>query len=213
MGWCAVETSIAVTGYTGFIGSNLVDRLVRKGHTVRTIGRDFKVVDCSIVYHLACPSSTQEINSNPIGVMDTIIDLTRQVVQGYSNTLIVNASSIGASFIPVDNSAQEAYNISKLCMEMYLLHSKVRYMNYRLPSVYGPGMSDDAFIKRCIDNTAYYPEEPNKMHYIAHIDEVVDALIDLRPVELEAITLGQIYELFNSGRRGLHRPALDSGSF
>jgi nucleoside-diphosphate-sugar epimerase len=206
-------TTIAVTGHTGFIGSNLVHRLVRKGHTVRTIGRDFRVVDCSIIYHLACPSSTQEINSDPIGVMDAIIDITRQVVKCYPNTLIVNASSIGAAIAPVDCTAQEAYNVSKLCMEMYLQHSKVHHINYRLPSVYGYGMSDDAFIKRCIDNAAYYPEEPSKMHYIAHVDEVVDALIDLRPVELEAITLGQIYELFNSGRRGLHRPAPDSGSF
>ena len=106
----------------------------------------------------------------------------------------------------LDDTAQGAYNIAKRCMEVYLKHSGVDYINYRLPAVYGEGMHNDQFIKRCVDGTAYRPATPNRAYYIAHINDVVDALINLTSVNVEIITLGEIYELFNSGRRGLHRP-------
>jgi nucleoside-diphosphate-sugar epimerase len=205
---------IAVTGSTGFIGSKLVAALSAQGHTVYPIGRDFTQVECDIVYHLACPSSTDYINNNPRAVMDIIMDATRRALDICPTALFVNASSKGSEFIDVDNGAQTAYNIAKRCMEVYLEHSAgvFGYINYRIPSVYGPDASSDSFVQRCIDGTAYAPTDPNKLHYIAHIDDVVEALVHCKQIPIEEITLGQIYELFNSGRRGLHRPATNQST-
>lgn len=195
---------VAVTGYTGFIGQNLVRALLKQGHTVYPIGRDFRSVQCDRVYHLACPSTTEFIKNNPNKVMDIILDGTRKAMNICPMALFVNASSFGAT--EVADNEQGAYNIAKRCMEIYLQFGHSNFVNYRLPSVYGPDAHDDSFIKRCVNGTAYYPTEPTRVHYIAHINDVVDALINLTPLNVEEITLGQIYESFNSGRRGLHRP-------
>jgi nucleoside-diphosphate-sugar epimerase len=180
---------VAVTGSTGFIGHHLVRELTARGYTVSNDS------DVTRVYHLACPSTTAQIIANPTAVMDTILDLTRTVINQYPNAKIINASSMGAT--ELDDTAQGAYNIAKRCMEVYLKHSGVDYVNYRLPAVYGEGMHDDHFIKRCIDGTAYRPTTPNKVYQIAHVDAVVDALIELSEINVEVITLGKIYNRFS----------------
>lgn len=195
---------VAVTGATGFIGRHLVKELESLG---------FEVCDDSTVsrvYHLACPATTEKINADPIRVMDTIMDYTRTVINTWPHALIINASSYGAKYI--DDTAQGAYNVAKRCMEVYLVHSGVNHLNYRIPSVYGKDMDPDGFVRRCAEGRAYYPPDPARMHSIAYIDDVVHAMARLKPIPTEDITLGQIYELFNSGRRGLHRPTPDSGS-
>lgn len=199
---------IAVTGATGFIGSRLVELLTRRGHIVYPIGRDVRQVECDIVYHLACPSSTEFINNHPRLVMDTIMDATRKALDICPTALFVNASSMGVEFVDIDKGPQNAYNVAKKCMEEYLEHSKgpFGYINYRIPSVYGPGASPDSFVQRCIDGTAYKPTNPNRVHYIAHIDDVVEALADCKQIPMEELRLEYIYEQFTSGRRGLHRP-------
>ena len=190
---------VAVTGASGFIGLHLARELTARGYSV------YDDSDVTRVYHLACPSTTAKITASPVLVMDTILDLTRDVIKRYPNATIINASSMGA--IEIDDTAQGAYNVAKRCMEIYLKHSGVNYVNYRLPALYGERMHSDHFIKRCIDGTAYLPTTPNKIYYIAHVDTVVDALINLTEIDVEVITLGQVYELFNSGRRGLYRTA------
>lgn len=199
---------VAVTGYTGFIGRNLVERLLKEGHVVYPIGRDMRPVECDIVYHLACPSTTERINANPTQIMDIILDATRAALNICPTALFVNASSKGA--IELVESAQGCYNIAKRCMEQYIQFSGVKYLNYRIPSVYGPGMHNSNFIKRCVDGNALVPRTPSKMHYIAHIDDVVDALTNLTLIVTEEITLGEIYENFSTGRRGLYRPTPSS---
>jgi nucleoside-diphosphate-sugar epimerase len=135
--------------------------------------------------------------------MDIILDSTRKALEVCPAAYFINASSYGAEFI--DDSPQGAYNVAKRCMEVYLKHSTDSWLNYRIPSVYGPGAPRDSFIQRCVDGTAHKPIEPNKPHYIAHIDDVVDSLASYKSLLVEKITLGEIYEQFTSGRRGIHR--------
>jgi nucleoside-diphosphate-sugar epimerase len=195
------QRRIAVTGSTGFIGTHLVEELLKRGNIVHPIRRDFKSVECDIVYHLACPSTTEFINANPRVVMDIILDRTRQALEICPTALFINASSFGVE--DIDKSPQGAYNVAKRCMEIYLEHSAgvFGYINYRIPSVYGPGAPANSFVQRCIDGTAYKPTMPNKIHYIAHIDDVVKALADCSRISVEEITLGEIYEQFGNGKR------------
>lgn len=197
----------SVTGATGFIGQHLVKELKNRGFIVHEIGREYTRVDCDIVYHLACPSTTTFINNNTREVMDIIMDGTRQALQICPGALFVNASSVGAK--DIEKSRQGAYNVAKRCMEIYLEYSAgpYSYINYRIPSVYGPGASSDSFIQRCVDGTAYAPNNPDQLHSIAHVQDVAEALATCTQIPTEQITLGEIYEQFNSGRRGLHRPA------
>jgi nucleoside-diphosphate-sugar epimerase len=195
---------VVVTGSTGFIGNKLCIEFEKRGFKVIKMHHNFfHVENCDRIYHLACPSTTEKINENPIKIMDIIFDKTRQAIDICKSALFINASTYGVNFI--DDSKQSCYNIAKLSMEYYLKYSGVKYLNYRLPSVFGEGMHDDNFIKRCIDNRAYKPKNPDQKYFISHIDDVVDSLINLTDLKIEETTLGNIYEQFNSRRRGLHR--------
>ena len=202
MGWRSMA-KVAITGASGFIGRHLVVALSEQGHSVYKIGRDFAPVDCDRIYHLACPSTTEYINNHTSEVVDIILDGTRRALDICPRALFINASTIGVKDLA--NTAQGAYNIAKRCMELYLEHSGREYINYRLPSVYGKDAHADSFIMRCTQGTAYYPADHTVLHYIAHVDDVVNAMVNLTKLTVEEITLGEIYEQFNSGRRGLHR--------
>lgn len=198
---------IVVTGASGFIGRHLVSALDKAGHNVIVMGRIYQRVECDRVYHLGGPSTSEFINKHPSEIIDIIVDKTREALAICPTATFVYASSKGAEMLTVDNTPQMGYNVAKRLMEIYLNHLDIDYRAYRLPSVYGEGMHDDMFIKRCVDGNATEPADPNKTHYISHISDVVDALADLKPMKVEMITLGEIYESFGSGRRGLHRPA------
>jgi nucleoside-diphosphate-sugar epimerase len=201
------QKRVAITGYTGFIGTHLMEEMLRRGHIVHPIGRDFKPVDCDMIYHLACPSTTKYINEHPQDIMDIIMDGTRNAIKVCPGAMFINASSYGATAI--DKTPQGAYNVAKRCMEIYLEHAigPFGYINYRIPSVYGPGAPADSFVQRCMDKNAEEPKDPEKLHYIVHVSDLVEALAECKQIPTEEITLGQIYEQFTTGRRGLHRPA------
>lgn len=207
MGQRPMET-IAVTGHSGFIGRHLVTALEAQGHAVIKISRAFEQVKCDRIYHLACPATSTVINSTPTHVMDVIMDATRAAMQVCPTALFINASSIGAA--EVVDSQQGCYNIAKLCMETYLKYSNIEYINYRLPYVYGYDAAPSSFIRKCVDGNASAPSDPSRIVWIAHVDDVVDALVNKAELQLEEITIGQIYEQFTTGRRRLHRPTPSS---
>lgn len=198
-----METAV-VTGCTGYIGTHLVPALQQAGFHVIPMQRDFYPVQCDRIYHLACPSSSDAINNHTTDVMDIIFDKTREAMRICPTATFINGSSIGCIECD-DPSEQGGYNSAKLAMEHYLKHSGMKYVNYRIPSVYNEAIRNDGLIKRSVNGTATPPTNPDRMHYIGHMDGVIDALVHLTPMPVEYVTLGKIYEQFNSGRRGLHR--------
>jgi nucleoside-diphosphate-sugar epimerase len=201
-----------VTGSTGYIGSHLVPALKSAGFEVIEMGRDFWPVECDRIYHLACPSSSAAINNNTIEVMDAILDKTREAIEICPTALFINSSSMGATE-PNDPDPQGAYNVAKLCMEVYIKHKNIKYINYRIPSVYNPAIRNDGLLKRCFEGKgAYPPKNPDKIYFIGHMDDVIDALVNLTPMPVEFLSLGEIYEQFSTWRSGLCRPASNQGS-
>lgn len=188
---------VAITGYRGFIGSALLKACIDQGiDAVGVEPTDSGQYDR--VYHLACPATTARIVGDTTGVMDAIMDATRQALNICPSALFINASSQGAAY--PDFSHQGGYNVAKLCMEVYLHHCADKYniMSYRLPAVYGHAVNKDFFVHRCVDGTAYKPTE-DREYQIAHIDDVVDALISLNPVNSTQTTLNEVYQKFTSG--------------
>jgi len=198
-----------VTGHSGFIGTHLVSELKRKGFEVVCVNPPYTRIECDRVYHLACSSSTVDIENDVHTVMDVIFDLTRAALDICPTAHFINASTMGA-LGPFGHSTQSAYNLAKRCMELYVEHRNQQTTSYRIPATYGEGMQNDKFIKKCVDGTAYAPTDPDRRYYIAHVDDVVEALVTLRSIRTEPTTLGEIYEHFSSGRRRLHRPAPDA---
>jgi nucleoside-diphosphate-sugar epimerase len=189
---------IAVTGHSGFIGTYLCNAIEKKGWKLIRISNVMESVKCDRVYHLACPSSTQNILDDPIGIIDVIIDGTRKASKICPKAQFINISSMGALYTTKD-SKQSCYNTAKRLMELYLKYDKSvsNTMTYRLPSVYGVGMGADCFIQRCIDGKAYKPKNYDKIHYIGSIDSIIESLIYLKPLKIEVITLGEIYDRFS----------------
>ena len=119
-----MNTHILITGGAGFIGSNLTYRLLAEGHHVTCLDNfsssdpnniaDFRDnprfthithdvtepfdVDCSQIYHLACPASPPRYQADPIATMRTAIWGTYNALQLAKNKgarlLIASTSEI-----------------------------------------------------------------------------------------------------------------------
>lgn len=186
---------IAITGHRGFIGSRLFATLHERGSCV--VGVDpTDVGDFDRVYHLACPTTPHRLLTDPTGVMDNIMDATRSALHICPSAQFINASSQGVVLPP--NDRFHAYNVAKLAMEVYTQLANPTAISYRLPAVYGPTMNREFFIPRCVDGTAYYPTF-DREYNIAHVDDVVDALINLSDVRVIRTTLSEVYQNFTSG--------------
>ena len=199
---------IGVTGASGFIGSHLCTALEANGHDVVKLewhgvyhGRFDKI------YHLMSPATTPAITRDPCDTIDTIINGTIWARNIDSKALFINISSMGAGRLHDNNTPQNVYNTAKKLSEMYIKYHGGPFKNYRLPAVYGPGMKDEFYIKRCVDGTATEPtgDTASKKYIIAYIDDVINMLVNGKKFDYEKTTIGKIYEDFSNGSRGLHR--------
>ena len=193
---------VVVTGASGFIGSHLVAQLKKRYEVIEVTYPYPEVKNCTRVYHLAAPATTEFIVQNPLRVLEYIVEWTKSAMLINPKALFINISSMGADNT-VGKDEQACYNTAKRYMELYIKYSDINGFNYRLPAVYGKGMHYDYFIKKCIDGVATEPTE-DRDYYITHVDEVVNALVDLRNIQQTQLTLKEIYELFTTRRRGIH---------
>jgi nucleoside-diphosphate-sugar epimerase len=199
------KEKIVITGSSGFIGKALAKRLVAMGHEVIKMGRAYYYVDCDRIYHLACPSATEVLQKDPVGVMNIIIKKTQEAVEICPNALFVNASTMGV-VIKSHEPAQSLYNNAKALMEEFLKIVKAgeKLYNYRIPSVYGDGMAMSGYVGKCIKKEAYSPVDEYGEYEIIHIDSLVSSMANLDELTSENTTLINIYNEFYLGDRNIN---------
>lgn len=140
---------ILVTGYKGFIGSNLMKVLKKEGHEVSGFewGEDFPGYDYDVVMHLGAISSTNEKNVNK--VLEQNYDFSVWLVetcnkfkinlQYASSASVYGTGTIFSEEAPVDPKSPYAW--SKYLFERYIKskHFDISVQGFRYFNVYGDG--------------------------------------------------------------------------
>jgi len=166
------------------------------------MGRTYYSIKCDRIYHLACPSATEALKKDPVGIMNIIIRKTQEAVEICPDALFVNASTMGV-VIKSDEPSQNLYNNAKALMEEFLkiVKPNERLYNYRIPSVYGDNMSMGGYVGKCINKEAYSPVDGSREYEIIHIDSLVRSMANLNELKSEKTTLIDIYNEFYLGDR------------
>jgi len=140
---------ILVTGYKGFIGSNLTSSLMQDGHNVfgHEWGYPFpNVRDMDQVIHLGAISSTTETNIRKIldQNIDFSIELFEQCIEHGVNFQFASSASVyGNSLVFKEDEPENPLNHyarSKYLMEKYILsrNAPIVAQAFRYFNVYGP---------------------------------------------------------------------------
>ena len=199
--------NIIVTGGAGFIGSNLIRRLLKEGH---------KVISSDIVYHLAAlpriqPSFDDPVTTVDVNVMGTtnILEWVRKINKNSHKCPIVYA---GTSSIHGDRFANP-YTLTKgLGEEMVQMYNKlfdVPSAICRFYNVYGLNQTMDGEYRTvvAIFESQYGLKQPltvtgdgEQRRDFTHVFDIVDGFYKagkslLIPNEFHAKVNGEIFEL------------------
>ncbi len=157
------KKKILIFGSSGFIGSNLINKISKKKYTIIKVNRNkflssnlkkrsnlFK--KCDFVFHLANQNNEQAANSNPLKdyknninltlkILETIKNLTSKPYLIYPSTVSLYKSS---KLIRKENSKKSIisiYNTHKFFNEIYIKlyykKYKINYIILRISNVYG----------------------------------------------------------------------------
>lgn len=157
------KKKILIFGSSGFIGSNLINRISKKKYTILKVNRNkflssnlknrlnlFK--KCNFVFHLSNQNNEQVANNNPLKdyrdninltlkILDTIKNSTSKPYLIYPSTVSLYKSS---KLIRKENSKKSIisiYNTHKFLNEIYIKlyyeRYKINYIILRISNVYG----------------------------------------------------------------------------
>jgi nucleoside-diphosphate-sugar epimerase len=173
--------NILLTGSSGFIGRELLRRLVKLGHNVNTLdianGVEQDLMYCQfpkeskidLVIHLAGKSGVRESIKDPSSYWLNNIEASRRLFDNYPNTRILYASSSSA-YEPDLNP----YAASKYCLEE-LAERYPDTLGMRFHTVYSDNCPrENMFWKKLRNGTLEYTTK----HYrdFVHLQDVLDAI-------------------------------------
>jgi len=189
---------IAVTGGTGFVGRNLVDRLLAQEHSVIVVARktpgeglfqgEVKMVQASVgdVAGLEAAFSGAEVVYHLVGIIaetkkssfeQTVVEGTRNVVAACRSAgvkKIVYLSAMGTSA-----QAVTTYHQTKYRAEQIVVSSPLDYIIYRPSVVYGLGDGFVSLVKRIIEKSYFTPVIGDGKYRLqpVYIDDLVSAMV------------------------------------
>lgn len=192
---------VLVTGAKGFIGSNLVDKLVGYGNYVYDVDiansedaynkKNFPCGKLDVIFHLGAYSRVQQSDNLKHRVFDNNIAYLQKILD-YAVQNKITVVFVSTSYCNVNKNANY-YALSKhigeeLCMfyaNKYDLNIKIA----RLSNVYGNVIIDypewklgvvDLFIKNYLHNKGYHIHNSGEQtrDYI-HVSDVVEGLINI----------------------------------
>lgn len=174
---------ISVTGSTGFIGSHLVERLMKEDHEVVCWDRNNGGVDisqweldsCDFVVHLAADADVRESIKEPQKYWDNNVTPTTRI----QNICRVNQiPMVYASSSCIHDWHLSPYGMSKKVNEETAYTSKYSIANQvglRFTTVYGEGARDVMFMDRMMSGKLEYAT--NHIRDFVHVNDVVEAIM------------------------------------
>ncbi len=203
---------IGITGWRGFIGSHLKDRLRRpvlfKGDMLDLEDVNDFVGKCDRIYHLAGKNREQEGN-----ILANNFLSTGNLVLA-TKLLGVNPEVIFVSSKQVEWNPGSEYGFTKMVEEV-IVRKAAKWSVLRVPNVYGPG--GKPFYNSVVATFAYQIankqsvtiNNPDTTREFIFIDDLVDLLVSpialhrIVNVEGETMSVQDIYEYLTS-RLGEH---------
>ena len=187
MGEQAVK--IVVTGAAGFIGKNLMQRLLRMDDTtvcpfdIDTAPAMLSeyVKDCDAVFHLAGinrPQKTEEFMEGNFGFTRTLLD--RLLEASNSKAKIIVSSSIQAE---LDNPYGASKKAGEDLLKKYSQETGAPVVIYRFPNVFGKWCRPEynsavaTFCHNIARDLPIKVNDPEVMMHLVYIDDVVDELL------------------------------------
>ena len=193
-----VQTTVAITGATGFVGSRMLDLLVRQGHEVRALTRR-KQDDRPNVSWIRGALDDAESLAKLCGSADVVLhiagvvnapDRTGFETGNVAGTLAVveAAKQAGAKrFIHVSSLAANhpklsIYGETKARSEKIVATSGLDWTIIRPPAIYGPGDGEmlDLFKMAKMGFVTLPPDADGRLSVI-HVDDLCAALMALIP--------------------------------
>lgn len=185
----AEDTTVAVTGADGFIGSNLTVRLTEQGYATRPITRRTPEADVraalaesDVVFHLAGTNRPGDPADFMRSNRDHAAWVALAIADGGKRPLIIHASSVKAG-------DESAYGRSKLAGEAAMLdladRGLAQVLVHRLPNVFGKWARpnyNSAVATFCHNLARGLPiriDDPRASLSLLYIDDLADHWIEL----------------------------------